>query len=184
MYRSLKTIGTFAVTLVVSTSGFSAPSRRAPAALQKSAASAGPGRSSIALFGVPHPNVITMMPASVERPPQKTRGSGGPAVLDRPEVVEKKKSRSRSAAKQGESLGSESWEVRIYNDGINTREFVARCLVQIAGLTEMAAYQTMMHAHQNGLAVVGRYPYERAEMYHDALKTNGIMNDLVPVEDE
>ena len=94
------------------------------------------------------------------------------------------KQKSRAPAKEKKRTGSEAWEVRIYNDGMNTREFVARCLVQITGLSEVAAYQTMMQAHQNGIAVVGRYVYERAEMYYDALKKNGIVCDLVPVDEE
>jgi ATP-dependent Clp protease adapter protein ClpS len=40
----------------------------------------------------------------------------------------------------------------------------------VTGLSEYQAYQTMMRAHQNGMAVVGRYFYEIAEMFHDALK--------------
>jgi ATP-dependent Clp protease adapter protein ClpS len=56
--------------------------------------------------------------------------------------------------------------------------------VQVTGMSEMGAYQTMMQAHQNGIAVVGRWVYEVAEMYHDALKQNGIVCDLVPVEEE
>eukprot|EP00566_Odontella_aurita_P025748 CAMPEP_0113553296 /NCGR_PEP_ID=MMETSP0015_2-20120614/15536_1 /TAXON_ID=2838 /ORGANISM="Odontella" /LENGTH=121 /DNA_ID=CAMNT_0000454353 /DNA_START=438 /DNA_END=803 /DNA_ORIENTATION=+ /assembly_acc=CAM_ASM_000160 len=120
------------------------------------------------------------MPATIERAPVKT-GGGGPAVLDRPKVEERQ---SKSPEKERENVGNEAWEVRIYNDGMNTREFVARCLVQIVGLTEMTAYQTMMDAHQNGIAVVGRYVYERAEMYHEALKKNGIICDLVPVDED
>ena len=88
----------------------------------------------------------------------------------------------QAPAKLRRQVGSEHWEVRIYNDGLNTREFVARCLVQYAGLGESAAYRTMMQAHQNGIAVVGRYVYELAEMYHDALKNNGIICDLIPVD--
>merc|ERR1712113_1162731 len=107
--------------------------------------------------------------------------TGGPAILDRP-AVEKKQ--ERAPVKESKRTGSEAWEVRIYNDGMNTREFVARCLVQITGLSEITAYQTMMQAHQNGVAVVGRYVYEIAEMYHNALKKNGIVCDLVPVDEE
>jgi len=121
---------------------------------------------------------ITMMPSVLERPAVST---GGPAILDRP-VVEKKQ--SKEPVKERKRTGSEAWEVRIYNDGTNTREFVARCLVQITGLSEITAYQTMMQAHQNGLAVVGRYVYEIAEMYYSALKKNGIICDLVPVDEE
>ncbi len=124
-------------------------------------------------------NVI-MMPATLDK--EKVRvGGSGPAVLDRPAVNEKKE---KAPAKQKKSTGSEAWEVRIYNDGRNTREFVARCLVQIVGVSEMSAYQTMMQAHQNGIAVVGRYVYEVAEMYYGALKKNGIICDLVPVDEE
>ena len=74
--------------------------------------------------------------------------------------------------------------MRIYNDGKNTREFVARCLVQIVGHSELTAYQTMMQAHQNGIAVVGIYRYEIAEMYYSELTKNGIVCDLVPVDEE
>ena len=121
---------------------------------------------------------LTMMPAVLDKPAVRT---GGPAILDRP-AVEKKQ--DKSPVKERKSTGSEAWEVRIYNDGMNTREFVARCLVQITGLSEITAYQTMMQAHQNGVAVVGRYVYEIAEMYHNALKKNGIVCDLVPVDEE
>jgi ATP-dependent Clp protease adaptor protein ClpS len=107
---------------------------------------------------------------------------GGPAVLDRPEIS--RKAQTQDPAKERKDLGSEAWEVRIYNDGMNTREHVARALVQVTGMSEMGAYQTMMQAHQNGIAVVGRWVYEVAEMYHDALKKNGIVCDLVPVEEE
>jgi ATP-dependent Clp protease adapter protein ClpS len=106
----------------------------------------------------------------------------GPAVLDRPEISRKEK--VEDPTKERKDLGSESWEVRIYNDGMNTREHVSRALVQVTGMSEMGAYQTMMQAHQNGIAVVGRWVYEIAEMYHDALKQNGIVCDLVPVEEE
>jgi len=120
-----------------------------------------------------------MMPATLDK--EKVNVGGGPAVLDRP-VVDKKQ--AKSPAKERKSTGSEAWEVRIYNDGRNTREFVARCLVQIVGVSELKAYQTMMQAHQNGIAVVGRFVYEVAEMYYGELKKNGIVCDLVPVEEE
>ena len=119
-----------------------------------------------------------MMPSVLEKPAVRT---GGPAVLDRP-AVEKKQ--NKEAVKERKSTGSEVWEVRIYNDGTNTREFVARCLVQITALSENTAFETMMEAHRNGLAVVGRYVFEIAEMYHNALKENGIVCDLVPVDEE
>ncbi len=97
--------------------------------------------------------------------------------MDRPALEE-------TPVEERRRMGSEAWEVRIYNDRMNTREHVARALVQVTGMSEMGAYQTMMQAHQNGIAVVGRWVYEIAEMYHDALKKNGIVCDIVPVEEE
>jgi ATP-dependent Clp protease adapter protein ClpS len=98
----------------------------------------------------------------------------GPALLERTE----------EPVKERKSTGGEAWEVRIYNDGLNTREHVARSLVQVTGMSEMSAYQTMMQAHQNGIAAVGRWCYEVAEMYHDQLRREGIVCDIVPVDEE
>jgi ATP-dependent Clp protease adaptor protein ClpS len=107
--------------------------------------------------------------------------AAGPSVLERPVATPAVQA---GPAKERVRQGSEAWEVRIYNDGLNTREHVSRSLVQVTGMSEMGAYQTMMQAHQNGIAVVGRWAYEVAEMYHDALRKNGIVCDLVPVDDE
>lgn len=119
-----------------------------------------------------------MMPATIEKEQIKT--GGGPSVLERPTT----RRRVDEPTKERKSQGHEAWEVRIYNDGLNTREHVARSLVQVTGMSEISAYQTMMRAHQNGMAVVGRWAYEVAEMYHDALCKNGIVCDIVPVEEE
>lgn len=129
----------------------------------------------------PARDVVRMMPATIER---EKVGGAGPAILDRPLVIERKEELERAPVKERKGQGSEAWEVRIYNDGLNTREHVARSLVQVTGLSEMQAYQTMMQAHQNGIAVVGRWVYEVAEMYHDALKNKGIVCDIVPVDEE
>lgn len=128
-------------------------------------------------FGVARETVV-MMPATLEKDAIQTTG---PAVLERPRVEEKKKN---GANKERSNLGSESWEVRIYNDGMNTREHVARALVKVTGLSEFGAYQTMMQAHQNGIAAVGRWCFEVAEMYNEGLRTNGIISDIVPVDKE
>jgi ATP-dependent Clp protease adapter protein ClpS len=51
-------------------------------------------------------------------------------------------------------------------------------------MTEMTAYQTMMQAHQNGIAAVGRFCFEVAEMYNDGLRKQGIISDIIPVDEE
>eukprot|EP00547_Thalassionema_nitzschioides_P006375 CAMPEP_0194199126 /NCGR_PEP_ID=MMETSP0156-20130528/260_1 /TAXON_ID=33649 /ORGANISM="Thalassionema nitzschioides, Strain L26-B" /LENGTH=123 /DNA_ID=CAMNT_0038923977 /DNA_START=262 /DNA_END=633 /DNA_ORIENTATION=+ len=107
----------------------------------------------------------------------------GPAVLEPETETDRPRTRNDKDRKQ-QREGNDSWEVRIFNDGLNTREHVARSLVQITGMSELNAYKTMMQAHQNGLAVVGQYVYEIAEMYNEALRKQGIVSDLVPVEDQ
>eukprot|EP00339_Tiarina_fusa_P023756 CAMPEP_0117016034 /NCGR_PEP_ID=MMETSP0472-20121206/12696_1 /TAXON_ID=693140 ORGANISM="Tiarina fusus, Strain LIS" /NCGR_SAMPLE_ID=MMETSP0472 /ASSEMBLY_ACC=CAM_ASM_000603 /LENGTH=169 /DNA_ID=CAMNT_0004719963 /DNA_START=79 /DNA_END=588 /DNA_ORIENTATION=+ len=132
------------------------------------------------VWGVPTSrDALVMMPATIQKETVKT---AGPAVLDRPQV--ERKERVDSPAKQRTREGGDAWEVRIYNDGMNTREHVARSLVQVTGLTEMLAYQTMMRAHQNGIAAVGQWVFEVAEMYNEGLRKNGIISDIVPVDEE
>lgn len=128
------------------------------------------------MFSVSTREPTVMMPPTLER---ETLRTSGPAVLDRADVK-----KNSDARKERSDLGDETWEVRIYNDGMNTREHVARALVQITGISEFSAYQTMMRAHQNGIAAVGRWYFEIAEMYNDGLRQNGIISDIVPVEEE
>jgi len=123
-------------------------------------------------------SALTMAaPATIEREKTVERIAGAPAVQER-------KSRSRVPAKERNQEGGEAWEVRIYNDGMNTREHVARSLVQITGMAEMAAFQTMMVAHQNGIASVGMFCFEIAEMYNEGLRTEGIVSDIIPVDED
>lgn len=118
-------------------------------------------------------------PATIEK--EQVKRNAGPAVLDRPTS---ENDRVRNPAKERNQEGGEAWEVRIYNDGMNTREHVARALVQITSMTEMTAYQTMMTAHQNGIASVGMFCFEIAEMYNEGLRKQGIVCDIVPVDEE
>lgn len=108
----------------------------------------------------------------------------GPATLEpktaEPEIKEKKEESTKSEEKYKKG----GWAVRLFNDPMNKREFVAMCLSKITGLTDGQAYQVMMQAHQNGVSVVGRYDQERAELYRDSLQENGLVVDMVPVEDD
>jgi ATP-dependent Clp protease adaptor protein ClpS len=124
-----------------------------------------------------------MMPATLVRE-KKAVTIGRPAVLDRQQPETQRKEQVEDLTRESKRQGHEAWEVRIYNDGLNTREHVARSLVQVTGMSEVSAYQTMMQAHQNGIAVVGRFLFEIAEMYQEALRTQGIVCDIVPVEEE
>lgn len=115
-----------------------------------------------------------------------SRLKAGPAVLEPPtkekteEKVEKKEDNKESASnyKRG------GWAVRLFNDPFNKREFVSMVLCKICGLTDGQSYQVMMQAHQNGVAVVGRYDFERAELFKTALVENGLVSDMIPVEED
>ena len=117
-------------------------------------------------------------------------GGGGPAVLEPPtkesetkikEIInidkeDKTESKSRN--------GKDDWEVRLWNDPFNKREFVARCLATVCGKSDTESFQIMMHAHKNGMGVIGRYQFEIAELYHNSLKEQGLMIDMIQVDDE
>eukprot|EP00543_Licmophora_paradoxa_P007729 CAMPEP_0202458210 /NCGR_PEP_ID=MMETSP1360-20130828/22744_1 /ASSEMBLY_ACC=CAM_ASM_000848 /TAXON_ID=515479 /ORGANISM="Licmophora paradoxa, Strain CCMP2313" /LENGTH=120 /DNA_ID=CAMNT_0049078643 /DNA_START=154 /DNA_END=516 /DNA_ORIENTATION=+ len=120
------------------------------------------------------------MSSVLQKSPTKT---GGAAVAVPETEVSRSNKSDTQKGKQRKGHGNAAWQVRIYNDALNTREHVARSLVQITGLSEATAYKTMMQAHQNGIAVVGRWDFEIAEMYHDALRKRGIVCDLVPVDE-
>ena len=106
----------------------------------------------------------------------------GPAVLDRPETIEKVD--IDKDTQRDNKLGGEGWEIRLFNDPFNKREFVARCLATICGKSDTESYQIMMEAHNNGMGVVGRYQFEIAELYYNSLRENGLMVDMIPVDDE
>lgn len=163
MVRSIKFVGMILSLVAGGASAFTPPTAQ---------------RASTALWGIStlQRDSVVMMPTTIEKESIKT--GGAPAILDRPQE------RVEEPTKQKKRMGSEAWEVRIYNDGLNTREHVARSLVQVTGMSESVAYQTMMQAHQNGIAVVGRWVYEVAEMYHDSLKDKGIVCDIVPVDED
>ena len=106
----------------------------------------------------------------------------GPAVLDRPETIEEVDIDKDTHREN--KLGGEGWEIRLFNDPFNKREFVARCLATICGKSDTESYQIMMEAHNNGMGVVGRYQFEIAELYYNSLRENGLSVDMVPVDDE
>jgi ATP-dependent Clp protease adapter protein ClpS len=51
---------------------------------------------------------------------------------------------------ENQKYGGEGWEIRLFNDPFNKREFVARCLSTVCGKSDTESYQIMMQAHKNG----------------------------------
>ncbi|KAL7428359.1 hypothetical protein ACHAXM_001242 [Skeletonema potamos] len=109
--------------------------------------------------------------------------SSSSIILDRPLTtlpsIESNPTRHDHSEQQSPNS---DWILRIYNDNINTREYVAVCLVQVVGLCESRAYYTMQDAHDNGIAKVGEYNQEVAECYEEQLVERGIMCDVVASE--
>lgn len=104
--------------------------------------------------------------------------------MDKPETIEEITIDEEKDTERANKLGGEGWEIRLFNDPFNKREFVARCLSTVCGKTDTESYQIMMEAHNNGMGIVGRYQFEIAELYYNSLIENGLMVDMVPVEDE
>ena len=107
--------------------------------------------------------------------------ASAPATIPK---IDKKVSKNKDKKKEKTPSKSKGWAVRLYNDPMNKREFVARCLTEVCSLSDGAAYQCMMQAHQFGIAVVGQYHLEMAELYRDQLREHGLMTDMVPVDDD
>lgn len=111
------------------------------------------------------------------------------AVIEAPPAApakqqQKKQKVTISNDNQSDASKDRGWLVRLYNDPMNKREFVSRCLMEICGLGDGQAYNVMMKAHQTGIAVIGNYPRELAEMYKVKLSGEGLLIDMVPADDD
>lgn len=115
------------------------------------------------------PSAITSLHMGVAAP--------APVKKEQRQVVDESEIKEEGAKDRG-------WLVRLYNDPMNKREFVARCLMEICGLDDGAAYNVMMKAHQQGIAVVGNYHFELAELYKTRLSNEGLFIDMIPADDE
>eukprot|EP00929_Paragymnodinium_shiwhaense_P055693 TRINITY_DN27895_c0_g2_i1.p1 TRINITY_DN27895_c0_g2~~TRINITY_DN27895_c0_g2_i1.p1 ORF type:complete len:209 (-),score=54.54 TRINITY_DN27895_c0_g2_i1:394-1020(-) len=75
---------------------------------------------------------------------------------------------------------ADEYRLLLFNDPMNKREYVSRCLMTITLLKESDSYHVMMKAHTEGVAVVGTYPFETAEAYCVALRAKGLTVDIIP----
>ena len=77
----------------------------------------------------------------------------------------------------------EKWTLQLIDDSSNTRSYVCRCLVEVAGLSEDESYRKMMQTHAHGDAVIGEYSQEHAEHYKEALMSSGLVCEIFSVEE-
>jgi len=119
-------------------------------------------------------------------------------VVDRPETTvikysklketnntfEQNHKQNRSEQQTNEKYDNDSmmWELKIYNDKVNTREIVAHSLIKvITELSESVAFQIMQQSHKTGSSIVGKYHFEMAEMYNEGLRNKGLISEITPV---
>jgi hypothetical protein len=82
--------------------------------------------------------------------------AAGPAVLDRPKTVEKvdeKVDQDKTTEKDPRNDAG-GWEIRLFNDPFNKREFVAMCLSTICGKSDSESYQIMMQGKSRLLTLL------------------------------
>lgn len=77
---------------------------------------------------------------------------------------------------------ADQYRLLLFNDPLNKREFVARCLMTVCLIKEGDAFQVMMKAHKDGVGIVGTYQFETAEAYCEGLKAKGLSVDIIPVD--
>lgn len=78
----------------------------------------------------------------------------------------------------------ERWELKLFNDAINTRSYICRCLVEAAEQSEEDSYLKMQRAHEQGEATIGEYSCEEhADHYRYALESRGINCGIFLVEE-
>jgi len=74
------------------------------------------------------------------------------------------------------------YQVLLFNDPVNTKEYVSRALMTLAGLDESKAYECMMQAHKHGMGLVGIWAQEEAEIITKQLESAGLMVTMSPHE--
>ncbi|KAL7438677.1 hypothetical protein ACHAXH_005504 [Discostella pseudostelligera] len=155
----------------------------AAAAIISGATAFTPTTSSFASLGINSrplsPIITTSLQAST--PPSSSFSSSfsSSSLLERSPTTIEKTDRDHLRETNHEKSHDGEFLLRIYNDNINTREYVAVCLVQVVGLCESRAFYTMQQAHQNGIAKVGEYIQEVAECYEEQLTEKGIVCDVI-----
>ena len=106
-----------------------------------------------------------------------------PLLVDRDtNVYKSRQNRHVESSELDDSF--EKWTLQLFDDSSNTRSYVCRCLVQVAGLTEDESFRKMMRAHEHGKAIIGEYSSkEHAEHYKESLTSSGLDSDIFPVEE-
>jgi ATP-dependent Clp protease adaptor protein ClpS len=105
-------------------------------------------------------------------------GSAGGNVIDRP-ATKPGQDKRRDAARRRPP----SYRVLLHNDSYNRREYVVQVLMKVVeGTTVDDAVNIMQEAHVNGLALVTQCSQEKAELYCESLRLNGLISTIEPAD--
>ena len=129
-------------------------------------------------------NSGTVASIFVDRPETKTTVINYSKLKETNNTIKQNHKQNRSKQQTHEKYDNDSmmWELKIYNDKVNTREIVAHALIKvITELSESVAFQTMQQSHQTGSSIVGTYHFEMAEMYNEGLRHKGLISEITPV---
>lgn len=98
--------------------------------------------------------------------------TGGTSVLDKPEVA--------TAPQADDQLGKDKmYHVLLFNDPVNTREYVCKIIVEVFGHTKSKAYEIMNHAHTSGFAVCVTTGKDEADGMSGELNAANLMSSVV-----
>ncbi|EFN54094.1 hypothetical protein CHLNCDRAFT_31972 [Chlorella variabilis] len=105
----------------------------------------------------------------------RSAGKGG-GVLDRPGVLP-----GQQRGRETRRRRPPSYRVLLHNDNYNRREYVVQVLMKVVeGTTVDDAVNIMQEAHINGLAMVTQCAQDKAELYCESLRLNGLIATIEP----
>lgn len=84
-----------------------------------------------------------------------------------------------------EKMMAEVWELGLLRDETfeNSQEYIARCLVNLVGLTELDVYEIVRQTLHVGVCLIEDFPLEIAEFYQEELAKLGIRSEIVPIKE-
>eukprot|EP00283_Hemiselmis_rufescens_P026806 CAMPEP_0173439248 /NCGR_PEP_ID=MMETSP1357-20121228/20851_1 /TAXON_ID=77926 /ORGANISM="Hemiselmis rufescens, Strain PCC563" /LENGTH=165 /DNA_ID=CAMNT_0014404601 /DNA_START=37 /DNA_END=534 /DNA_ORIENTATION=+ len=100
---------------------------------------------------------------------------GGTSVLERKTVT-------TAPAVEDKVDPDKPYHVLLFNDPMNTREFVCEVLVSVFGHSKSQAYTIMQNAHSTGFAVCNTTDKEEADSQSAELGNNNLMSSVVQAE--
>mmetsp|Transcript_21594 Transcript_21594/g.49493 ORF Transcript_21594/g.49493 Transcript_21594/m.49493 type:complete len:163 (-) Transcript_21594:343-831(-) len=100
---------------------------------------------------------------------------GGTSVLERKTVT-------TAPAVEDKVDPEKPYHVLLFNDPMNTREFVCEVLVSVFGHSKSKAYTIMQNAHSTGFAVCNTTDKEEADSQSAELGNNNLMSSVVQAE--